>query len=108
MGETGGVSRSIAQIHALLFVSDMPITSEKTAEKLNIARGDSEMRAPVYVGQLFLDAAGMRLRIPRWLSPGTMRLLPRQEASGRLSFPLTLTHPFFGRHIHPIAFFRDP
>ena len=40
MGETWGVNRSVAQIHALLYVSASPVTAEDIAERLGIARSN--------------------------------------------------------------------
>jgi DNA-binding transcriptional regulator GbsR (MarR family) len=40
MGETWGVNRSVAQIHALLYVSDRPLTAEDIAERLSLARSN--------------------------------------------------------------------
>ncbi len=40
MGEMWGVNRSVAQIHALLFVSDQPMTAEDIAARLGIARSN--------------------------------------------------------------------
>jgi DNA-binding transcriptional regulator GbsR (MarR family) len=40
MGTTWGVNRSIAQIHALLFVSDRPLNAEEIADALKMARSN--------------------------------------------------------------------
>jgi DNA-binding transcriptional regulator GbsR (MarR family) len=40
MGTQWGVNRSVAQIQALLFLSDQPLTAEDIAEKLGIARSN--------------------------------------------------------------------
>jgi len=40
MGTRWGVSRSVAQVHALLFLSPEPITAEEIAETLSIARSN--------------------------------------------------------------------
>ncbi len=40
MGEMWGVNRSVAQVHALLFVSDQPMTAEDIAARLGIARSN--------------------------------------------------------------------
>ena len=40
LGSHWGVNRSIAQIHALLYVSDQPMTAEAIAERLAIARSN--------------------------------------------------------------------
>jgi DNA-binding transcriptional regulator GbsR (MarR family) len=40
MGTHWGVNRSVAQIHALLYLSEYPITAETIAEALNLARSN--------------------------------------------------------------------
>lgn len=40
MGEVWGVNRSVSQIHALLYVSDRPLTAEEIAERLRLARSN--------------------------------------------------------------------
>ena len=40
MGGQWGVNRSVAQIHALLYLSDRPLTAEEIASKLGIARSN--------------------------------------------------------------------
>ncbi len=40
MGTAWGVNRSVAQIHALLYVSDEPMTAEDIAERLGMARSN--------------------------------------------------------------------
>ncbi len=40
MGDKWGVNRSVAQIHALLFLSDKPLAAEEIAERLTIARSN--------------------------------------------------------------------
>lgn len=40
MGTTWGVNRSVSQIHALLFLSDQPLTAEDIAVQLAIARSN--------------------------------------------------------------------
>jgi DNA-binding transcriptional regulator GbsR (MarR family) len=40
MGGQWGVNRSVAQIHALLFLSEQPLTAEEIAETLGIARSN--------------------------------------------------------------------
>lgn len=55
----------------------------------------------------FFQAAGLRLYIPRALSPGRMEIVHRQEAGATFSFRLTLTHTVFGRLVHQLAFFQE-
>lgn len=40
MGSRWGVNRSVAQIHALLFLSERPLNADEIAETLNIARSN--------------------------------------------------------------------
>lgn len=40
MGEVWGVNRSVSQIHALLYVSDQPLTAEEIADRLKLARSN--------------------------------------------------------------------
>lgn len=40
MGEVWGVNRSVAQIHALLYVADAPMTAEAIAASLGLARSN--------------------------------------------------------------------
>jgi DNA-binding transcriptional regulator GbsR (MarR family) len=40
MGEAWGVNRSVAQVHALLYVSDKPLTAEDIAGSLSLARSN--------------------------------------------------------------------
>jgi DNA-binding transcriptional regulator GbsR (MarR family) len=40
MGSQWGVNRSVAQIHALLYLSERPLTAEEIAETLGIARSN--------------------------------------------------------------------
>lgn len=40
LGSQWGVNRSVAQIHALLFIADKPLTAEQLAEQLGLARSN--------------------------------------------------------------------
>ncbi|WP_342115215.1 GbsR/MarR family transcriptional regulator [Pseudoduganella sp. OTU4001] len=40
MGNRWGVNRTVAQIHALLFLSNTPLTAEDIVESLNVARSN--------------------------------------------------------------------
>lgn len=56
----------------------------------------------------FLELGRLRLALPGWLAPGRMEIVHREEdASGRFSFRLTLTHPWLGRLVHQLALFVD-
>ena len=49
----------------------------------------------------------LRLRIPRMLTPGRIEVIHREERAGQFSFTLNVDHPWFGRIIRQVAFFRD-
>ncbi|HTQ13412.1 MAG TPA: MarR family transcriptional regulator [Rhizomicrobium sp.] len=40
MGDRWGVNRSVSQIHALLYLSDRPLTAEEIADRLGMARSN--------------------------------------------------------------------
>src|SRR6201988_3354276 len=40
LGNQWGVNRSVAQIHALLYLSERPLTAEEIADKLGLARSN--------------------------------------------------------------------
>jgi hypothetical protein len=41
------------------------------------------------------------------LTPGDIVVHHREEREGRFSFTLSVVHPWFGRMLHQVAFFRD-
>ena len=43
LGESWGITRTLAQIHALLLISDKPLTAEEIMESLGISRGNVSM-----------------------------------------------------------------
>ena len=43
LGSSWGISRTMAQIHALLLISPEPLTTEDVMEELNISRGNANM-----------------------------------------------------------------
>jgi len=47
------------------------------------------------------------VRIPAILTPGDIVVEHREERHGRFSFTLSVMHPWFGRILHQVAFFRD-
>jgi hypothetical protein len=49
----------------------------------------------------------LAVRIPALLTPGDIIVEHREEREGRFSFTLTVMHPWFGRILHQVAFFRD-
>lgn len=54
-----------------------------------------------------LEIAGLRLGIPRWLSPGTCTITHRAEDAHRFTFTLSLEHPVLGRLVHQVARFEE-
>ncbi|WP_447931902.1 DUF4166 domain-containing protein [Sphingopyxis fribergensis] len=55
----------------------------------------------------FWQAAGFRLRIPRWLSPGATTVTHQHLGSGRFAFDLKVTHPLLGELLNQHGLFRD-
>ena len=55
----------------------------------------------------FLRLGRLRLRLPRWLAPGRMRVSHIDCRHGLFAFVLRLDHPLFGTLIHQTAMFRD-
>ena len=55
----------------------------------------------------FLSLFGRRLRLPRWLSPGRMRVSHIDCGGGRFAFVLLLVHPLFGEIVRQTAMFDD-
>lgn len=43
LGSEWGINRTMAQIHALLMISDKPLSTEDIMESLNISRGNANM-----------------------------------------------------------------
>jgi hypothetical protein len=56
----------------------------------------------------FWQAGPIRLRLPRWLSPGTLTVSHTDCDGGWFAFGLRLDHPWFGTMIEQTALFRDP
>lgn len=50
---------------------------------------------------------GLRLRIPRWLSPGRLRVSHVDCGHGLFAFVLALDHPWFGEMIRQTAMFSE-
>jgi len=55
----------------------------------------------------FLRVVGVRLRLPRWLSPGALSVTHTDLADGEFRYTLDLTHPRFGTLVHQVACFRE-
>lgn len=50
LGTNWGISRTVAQIHALLMVSPKPLTSDQIIEELKISRGNVSMSLKTLMG----------------------------------------------------------
>ncbi|UKK83743.1 DUF4166 domain-containing protein [Sphingopyxis sp. BSN-002] len=55
----------------------------------------------------FWRAAGLRLRLHRWLTPGKTVVTHQHLGNGRFAFDLKVTHPLFGELLNQHALFRD-
>jgi hypothetical protein len=55
----------------------------------------------------FLCLAGLRLRLPRWLSPGRLTIDHADLGAGAFAFTLALEHPLFGMLIEQHSHFAD-
>jgi len=72
-------------------------------------RLSAEDGALVFRGDHLFIALGrrLRLRLPRWLNPGTLTVAHVDRGGGRFAFTLDLIHPLFGDLIHQVAIFAD-
>src|SRR4028119_512606 len=54
MGQTWGINRPMAEIHALLYITAQPLCTDDVMERLNISRGNASMslRAPCAWGTI--------------------------------------------------------
>src|SRR5215471_11371510 len=43
MGQTWGINRTMAEIHALLYITAQPLCTDDVMERLNISRGNASM-----------------------------------------------------------------
>lgn len=55
----------------------------------------------------FLAVGRLRLPFPRWLEPGQMQVMHRDEGDGTFIFALSLHHPWIGELLSQTARFRD-
>lgn len=56
----------------------------------------------------FLEAGGLRVYLPRWLEPGRMEIVHKEEgAEGSFGFSLSLKHPLLGQLVEQHGLFRD-
>jgi len=57
--------------------------------------------------EFFLEIAGVRMVLPRWLTPGSIVVRHSEEKDGWFSFDMDVEHPLFGRMIHQHAIFKE-
>lgn len=55
----------------------------------------------------FMRLGHWRVRLPRWLSPGALRIDHEDGSDGSFTFILSLRHPVLGELIHQVGRFRD-
>jgi hypothetical protein len=55
----------------------------------------------------FLKCFGLRLRFPKWLSPGHLTVGHIDGNDGWFAFSLDVTHPVFGNFIHQVCMFSE-
>ena len=55
----------------------------------------------------FLKLGAVRLRLPRWLEPGALRIDHLDRGAGQFLFVLDLRHPLLGELIHQVGAFAD-
>jgi uncharacterized protein DUF4166 len=55
----------------------------------------------------FVQLAGFRLRLPAWLTPGSLSVTHAELGDGRFLFKLEITHPRLGRLICQTAAFQE-
>jgi hypothetical protein len=72
---------------------------------LTVSADDRALR--FHADHYFFAAGRVRLRLPRWLSPGSLTISHEDRGEGRFAFVLSLRHPLFGDLIRQTALFRD-
>jgi hypothetical protein len=55
----------------------------------------------------FIRCLGVQLSLPNWLTPGVIEVVHREQAGGKFSFSLSVTHVWAGHVIDQIAFFCE-
>lgn len=64
-------------------------------------------RIAFHSDHFFWQAGRYRLRLPRWLAPGQLRIDHIDHGAGRFDFVLDLAHPLLGELIHQHGRFHD-
>ncbi len=70
---------------------------------VHVEAGDLLFRSAGY----FVQFAGRRWPLPRWLTPGALTVTHRELGAGRFEFALDAIHPWFGHFIHQTATFKE-
>lgn len=70
---------------------------------VHVVAGALEFRSAHY----FVQVLGIRIRLPRWLAPGTLSVTHADLAEGEFRYTLHLDHPRLGTLIHQVAVFRE-
>jgi len=84
MGTVWGVNRSVAQIHALLYVADAPMTAEDIAERLDMARSNVSTSLRELLGwSLIRRVSAMGDRRDYYEAEADMFEMVRRIAEGR-------------------------
>jgi hypothetical protein len=73
------------------------------ALRISVRDGALVFRSDRYFVNLF----GRRVRLPAWLSPGTMTVTHKEQSDGVFEFTLEVDHPRFGVMIRQLAVFRE-
>lgn len=55
----------------------------------------------------FIKLFGLRLRLPRWLSPGDLAIGHVDCGDGRFAFTLDLAHRYLGKLVHQVGLFAE-
>jgi len=55
----------------------------------------------------FVQVLGLRLRLPRWLTPGRLCVTHAELSAGEFRYTLELTHARLGTLVHQVAWFRE-
>ena len=61
LGGQWGVNRSVAQIHALLFISDRPLHAEEIAEMLGLARSNVSNSIKELIGWRLIERVPLQV-----------------------------------------------
>lgn len=55
----------------------------------------------------FFSIFSRHMKLPRWLTPGALTVMHRENGDGRFLFTLKIVHPLFGLILDQQAIFRD-